>query len=94
VRALQDPNDPKLGRIVAAMIGDLQAAYDLEPRPAERIVDLQNGAARVTQPGVTVHETPVRIDIDDRTLDRPVRVRVDVLSVERDVTLDPAMWSG
>jgi hypothetical protein len=94
VRALQDPNDPRLGRIVAAMIGDLQAAYDLEPRPTERVVDLQNGAARVTQPGVTVHETPARIDIDDRTLDRPVRVRVDVLSVERDVTLDPAMWSG
>jgi hypothetical protein len=76
------------------MIGDLHAAYDLEPRPAERRVERHDASAVVTQPGVIVHETPQRIDIDDRSLDRPVRVRVDVLSVERDVALDPAMWSG
>jgi hypothetical protein len=94
VRALQDANDPQLGRIVKSMIGDLQAAYDLEPRPPERRVESQAGGAVVTQPGVTVHETARRIDIDDRTLDKPVKVRVDVLSVDRDAALDPALWSG
>jgi hypothetical protein len=94
VRALQDPHDPQLGRIVQSMVGDLHAAYDLEPRPATRTVERHDGAATVTQPGVVVHETAQRIDIDDRTLEKPVKVRVDVLSVERDVALDPALWSG
>jgi hypothetical protein len=93
VRAIRDPNDPGMGRIVATMLGDLQAAYDLEPRPGDRRIERRRDETVITQRGVTVRETPRRIDIDDTTLG-PVRVRVDVVSVERDVPLDPAMWSG
>ena len=36
-RGDQDPNASALGKIVQSMAGDLTAAYDLEPRPAERV---------------------------------------------------------
>ena len=38
VESIKDPNASALGKILPSMAGDLQAAYDLEPRPAERTV--------------------------------------------------------
>ena len=38
VEAIKDPNASALGKILPSMAGDLQAAYDLEPRPPERVV--------------------------------------------------------
>jgi hypothetical protein len=92
VRAIRDPNDPTMSKIMEAMVGDLEAAYDLEPRPPERKVQAVGDGVIVEQPGVKVHQTARRIDIDNATLN--YKVRVDVLSVETDVPLDPAMWSG
>jgi Glycosyl transferase family 2/Protein of unknown function (DUF3261) len=92
VRAIRDPNDPTMSKIMEAMVGDLEAAYDLEPRPAERKVEAVADGVTVEQPGVKVRETPARIDIDNATLH--YKVRVDVLSNEIDVPLDPGMWSG
>jgi hypothetical protein len=92
VRAIRDPNDATMSRIMESMVGDLEAAYDLEPRPADRRVRRGDDAIVVEQAGLTVRETPQRIDIDHQGL--RYRVHVDVLSVETDVPLDPAMWSG
>jgi hypothetical protein len=92
VRAIRDPNDPTMSKIMEAMVGDLQAAYDLEPRPAARVVKREGDVATVEQPGVKVRETAARIDIDNANLG--YQVRVDVLGNEVDVPLDPAMWSG
>jgi hypothetical protein len=92
VRAIRDPNDPTMSKIMEAMVGDLGAAYDLEPRPAERRVQRDGEAVVVEQPGVRVRETATRIDIENSALQ--YRVRVDVLSAETDVALDPEMWSG
>ena len=90
-KAVRDPNDPNFQRIVAGMIGELQAAYDLEPRPDDRKIETRDGTTVITQHGLTIHETPKSIDIDDVV--ETVHVHVDVLSVERDVALDPQMWA-
>ena len=89
VRAIRDPNDPTFQRVVDGMLGELQAAYDLQPRPAERTVEQRDGATIIKQPGLTVRETAKRIDIDAAEW----RVHVEVLTVDKDVTLDPAMWA-
>ncbi len=89
-QAIRDPNDPAMARIVDSVIGDLGAAFDLAPRPPDRTVARHDGEATIAQAGLTVRETPTRIDIDDTKVG--YRVHVDVLGVERDVALDPALW--
>lgn len=91
VRAVRDPNDPNFQRVVDGMLGELQAAYDLEPRPPSRNIARSDGQIVITQPGLTIRETARAIDIDDGN--GPWRVRVETISVEKDVTLDRAMWS-
>ncbi|MDB4966882.1 MAG: glycosyl transferase family 2 [Myxococcales bacterium] len=91
IESIKDPSSSALGKILPSMAADLQAAYDLEPRPAGRSVTHQGDLTVVTEPGRTVKETPSRIDIDDPGMG--YKVRVDVGAVEKDVTLDPAMWA-
>ena len=92
IEAIKDPNASALGKILPSMAGDLQAAYDLTPRPAERTVDAagrRDGHPR--ERDGSVRETPARIDIDNTA--GGYKVHVDVASVERDVALDPALWA-
>jgi hypothetical protein len=91
VEAIKDPNASALGNILPSMGGDLQAAYDLTPRPPERTVRRQDGETVIRESGRVVRETPARIDIDDTA--GSYKVHVDVVSVERDVALDPALWA-
>jgi outer membrane lipoprotein-sorting protein len=91
VQAIKDPNGSALGKILPSMAGDLSAAYDLEPRPPERTVRQENGETIIRENGRTVRETPARIDIDNAA--EHYKVHVDVVSVEKDVTLDPALWA-
>jgi hypothetical protein len=91
VEAIKDPNASALGKILPSMAGDLQAAYDLTPRPPERTVARQGGDTVIRENGRTIRETPSRIDIDNAA--GAYKVHVDVGSVERDVTLDPALWA-
>jgi hypothetical protein len=91
IESIKDPNSSALGKILPSMAADLQAAYDLEPRPAGRVVKHEGDVTVITEPGRTVRETPARIDIEDPEMG--YKVRVDVGAVETDVTLDPAMWA-
>jgi hypothetical protein len=89
--AIKDPGASALGKIVPSMAADLQAAYDLEPRPAGRTVEHAGGTTVIREPGRVVRETPSRIDIDDSG--GGYKVRVDVIHVDKDVALDPALWA-
>ena len=91
VQAIEDPNASALGKILPSMAGDLSAAYDLEPRPPERTVTRRDGETVIRENGRTVRETPAHIDIDDPA--GGYKVHVDVVSVDKDVTLDPALWA-
>ena len=91
VEAIKDPNASALGKILPSMAADLQAAYDLTPRPPQRTVTRQGAATVIRENGRTIRETPERIDIDNTA--GGYQVHVDVGSVERDVTLDPALWA-
>ena len=51
----------------------------------------QGGETVIRENGRTIRETPARIDIDNTA--GAYKVHVDVVSVERDVTLDPALWA-
>ena len=73
------------------MAGDLQAAYDLTPKPPARQVSRAGGEATVREPGRIVTETAAHIDIDNAA--GAYQVHVEVGSVEKDVTLDPALWA-
>jgi hypothetical protein len=88
VKSIRDPNDPAFERVIADTLGEISAAYDLEPRPADRKV----APPVITQDGIAIRETPQTIDIEARTA-LPHRVHVQILSDEKDVALDPAMWS-
>jgi hypothetical protein len=91
LQAIKDPNGSALGKILPSMAGDLSAAYDLAPRPPERTVTRQDGATVIRENGRTITETPARIDIDNTA--GGYKVHVDVVSVDKDVALDPAMWA-
>src|SRR5262249_21168934 len=52
--ALKDPQSSVLGQILQSMVGDLCAAYDLEPRPAERKITVGESELTVEEPGRTV----------------------------------------
>jgi hypothetical protein len=89
LQSIKDPNAGALARILPSMAADLSAAYDLEPRPPERRVEHSDGETVVREPGRVVRETPTRIDIETPEY----KVRVDVISAETDVPLDPALWA-
>jgi glycosyl transferase family 2 len=91
IEAIKDPNASALGKILPSMAGDLQAAYDLEPRPAERKVERNDGETVIREPGRVVRETAAKIDIDNAA--GGYKVHVDVGGVEKDVALDPALWA-
>ena len=71
--------------------GDLQAAYDLTPRPPERTIARDGSDTVIRENGRVVRETAARIDIDNAA--GAYQVHVDVASVDKDVTLDPALWA-
>ena len=85
VESIKDPNAGALAKILPSMAADLSAAYDLEPRPPGRKISQH----AVEEPGRRVTETPSSIDIETDEY----KVHVDVDSVEKDVTLDPALWA-
>lgn len=91
VEAIKDPSASALGKILPSMAADLQAAYDLTPRPPERTVTREDGVTVIRDNGRTVRETPARIDIANPA--GGYTVHVEVGSVERDVPLDPALWA-
>ena len=91
IESIKDPNASALGKILPSMAGDLQAAYDLEPRPADRTVVREGDETVVHESGRTVRETAARVDIDNPA--GGYKVHVDVASVDKDVTLDPALWA-
>jgi hypothetical protein len=91
IESIKDPNASALGKILPSMAGDLQAAYDLLPRPADRKVERAGDETVVREAGRVVHETAARIDIDNAA--GAYKVHVEVGSVDKDVTLDPALWA-
>ncbi len=91
VEAIKDPGSSALGKILPSLAGDLQAAYDLAPRPPERTVERHGSDVIIRENGRTVRETPATIDIDNTA--GAYKVHVDVASVEKDVALDPALWA-
>ena len=91
IEAIKDPNASALGKILPSMAGDLSAAYDLTPRPPERTVTRQDGVTVIRENGRVIRETPARIDIDNAA--GAYEVHVDVVSVDKDVALDPQMWA-
>ena len=70
---------------------DLEATYDLLPRPAERHIGRVGDEVVVEEPGLKIRETKTRYDIDIEN--GGYKVHVDVVNVDKDVPLDPAMWS-
>jgi hypothetical protein len=90
LQALRDPNAPALARIIESMAGDLDAAFDLTPRPTGRTVGRVGDEVVVTEPGRTVRETPERIQIDNAAMQ--YKVTVTVRAVETNVPLDPKMF--
>jgi hypothetical protein len=90
LQALRDPNSPALARIIESMAGDLDAAYDLAPRPPGRSVGRVGDEVVVQEPGRTVRETAERIEIDNAAMQYKVSVRVR--AVETNVPLDPKMF--
>ncbi len=91
VQSLRDPNDPTMGRILESLVRDLEATYDLLPRPPERHIGRVGEEVIVEEPGLKVRETKTRFDIDNTN--EHYKVHVDVINVDKDVALDPAMWS-
>jgi len=91
VESIKDPNAGALAKILPSMAGDLQAAYDLTPRPSERTVAHDGGDTVIRENGRVVRENARSIDIDNAA--NQYKVHVDVSSVEKDVTLDPALWA-
>ncbi len=91
IQSLRDPNASSMGRVLQSLAGDLQAAYDLAPRPADRRVSQKDEVATVEEPGRVIHETATSIDIDNQA--GHYHVHVTVAAVEKDVTLDPDLWS-
>lgn len=91
VQSLRDPNDPTMGRILESLVRDLEATYDLLPRPADRHIGRVGEEVVVEEPGLKVRETKTRFDIDNKNGN--YKVHVDVVNVDKDVPLDPAMWS-
>jgi hypothetical protein len=91
LESLKDPNSSSLQRILESLAGDLQAAFDLAPRPTDRRVGKVGQEVVVEESGRVVRETPRTIDIDNKT--ENYKVHVDVSAVEKDVLLDPQMWS-
>lgn len=80
----------ELQPILESVAGDLQAAYDLEPRPADRTVRVKNGALVVQDRGRSVIRTLTRIDVQNRA--HGYRVQVEVTHSERNVALDPELF--
>jgi Glycosyl transferase family 2 len=91
IEAIKDPNASALGKILPSMAGDLQAAYDLTPRPPERTIARDGSDTVIRENGRVVRESAARIDIDNAS--GAYKVHVDVASVDKDVTLDPALWA-
>jgi hypothetical protein len=91
LQSLKDPNSSSLRHILESLAGDLQAAFDLEPRPSERRIDKVDEGVIVEEKERVVRETPQTIDIDNKR--ENYKVHVDVSAVEKDVPLDPEMWS-
>jgi hypothetical protein len=99
--AIRDPNSEKMRPLLAALAGDLQAAFLLEPAPEGRAVTVENEAVVVREPERTVrleawqkagaHAVPARIVIENRV--RRYNVVVDSRDVELDSPLDPALFS-
>ncbi|HWE31375.1 MAG TPA: glycosyltransferase family 2 protein [Polyangia bacterium] len=91
VQSLRDPNDPTMGRILESLARDLEATYDLLPRPPERHIGRVGDEVVVEEPGLKIRETKTHFDIDDQN--EHFKVHVEVGAVDKDVALDPAMWS-
>ena len=96
LRALRDPSSSDLlGRVIAAMAGDLAAAYGLGPSPPGRTVERGPDRLVVREPGREVQlddffrlggkVTAARITVDNRQIDYRVEVVVS------EVVLDEAL---
>jgi hypothetical protein len=91
LQSIRDPNSSSLQAVIESLAGDLQAAYDLMPRPADRSVGKVGKEVIVQENGRTIRETPHYIDIENKNGN--YKVHVDVGSVEKDVKLDPTLWA-
>jgi hypothetical protein len=80
----------ELAPILESIAGDLHAAYDLEPRPADRTVRLKGEMLVVRDRIRTVVSTPTAIDVQNRA--HRYRVHVDVTHSERDLALDTELF--
>jgi hypothetical protein len=100
LQAIRDPERASLRPILESIVGDLRAAFQLSPAPAERRAAIEGDAVVIRDPDRTVRlsrfarvagqSVPLRLEIDDRA--RGYTVIVDVSQVALDVPLDPALW--
>lgn len=98
--ALRDPQGTVLEKILSALATDLAAAYDLEPRPAERSVRIEDRALVVTEPERSVRleafrpvhggSAPGRMVVEDRVGN--FRLTIDAEQSELDVPLDAELF--
>ena len=103
VQALRDPSGSGMERIIAAMAGDLGAAYGLKPAPVGRRTSVAADMVTVEEPERVVRlrafrdggggrAYPGRIEIDNRAAS--YRVRIDVGETALDEALDPELFAA
>ena len=90
-----------LATLLASVAGDLQAAFDLTPRPAGRRVTVESAALVVSEPGRVVHledfravgmrSYPARITVDNTRAG--YRAIISAPSTTLDEELDPALFA-
>jgi len=92
VESLRDPSAPELRALLASIAGDVSAAYDLEPRPPDRVVTPESGRLRtIREPERIVHVSRDRFEIDNRA--RNYRVTIETARQTLDAPLDPALFA-
>jgi hypothetical protein len=102
LQSLQDPSNAAVGKTVAALAGDLAAAYGLSPRPAGRGVLAVRGGVEVREPGRRIllgrfvsprpgTQAAMSIAIED--VAAGYSVQVDAAQIDLDVELDPALFT-
>jgi hypothetical protein len=90
--ALKDPTSSVLGTVLQSMVADLEAAYDLAPRPAERKSRLLAERVVIEEPGrkvellefveVNHHALPRRILMHNLAQSYEVEVRISQSHVD------------